>query len=366
MKQKLLVADFHNLGDAVLMIPFLRGAVKIYEVTVLCRPASAEIFRLSGLPLRVVSLDPEWKRGISGLVRFLSGSSNGVGLPDFEESYDVGVGIWPDPRVWLLMKRLAVQRVVGYDFHPVNRYGWYRPPMPVWWLGGHLLSGLGRLLAGRRLLDEALVKTRGQSHLNMWGDLARACGFEQKPDLPWFTVDEETAVSARQRISDASAEQGADHAHAHGCWIFHPAARVANKQWPIEGFNQLYRDVFQPKGIPVLGICAPGEISLFRNVSSFPMVATDSVSEMAALLSQSSGVVCHDSVVAHLGAALGIPVVALFGTCYVTEFAPFRNEEWVAWDGNRQEKPNLSLQGLPVSEVAAMVEKAKIRLRGRK
>ena len=50
MKPRLLVVELHHLGDAVMSLPLVRGAAARYEVHVLCRPASGEVYRLLPQP----------------------------------------------------------------------------------------------------------------------------------------------------------------------------------------------------------------------------------------------------------------------------------------------------------------------------
>jgi len=349
-RKKLLLVDFHNLGDAVLTIPFLRGAVKSFHVTVLCRPGVESIYRLADLPLEVRSWTPPWKRSVTDLVRFYRDDIQG--LPDgIKGPFEVGVGIWPDPRVFFLMKQLGVETVVSYDQSPVNRYGWYRPPLPLWWGGGHFYSAVGGMLKGCALLDKPLKKVRGQSHLDMWGDLARACGFEMDTGLPWLTPTEQANRKIQQALSEFFPQN-------RPFWVIHPTARVRNKQWPLERFRRLIEAFFLPRRIDVVVMTSRDEWTPEVGQLPVPVIQTGSLPECVALCMQSDGVVCHDSVISHLAAACGKPVISLFGTCYVSEFAPFRNEDLVVWDGNRGEKPHLDRGTLSVEAVARVCFKA--------
>lgn len=347
-RPRLLVVELHNLGDAVLSLPFLRGAVRRFEVYVVCRPAAVPVYQLARLDLKLIPWNPVWKEGLEGMVRLVTQPGEKWGPPELAAGFDYGVNIWPDPRASIFMRSFGVRKNIGFTMHPVNRYGWYRPPLPLWLGGGAFFYLLGGWKHGFPLLDVPLKKKRGESHLNMWGELANACGFDQDLSLPWISIPEEAVRGARKSLQDVGMGPVDP-------WILHPTARVSNKQWPAEGFREVAAYLKQ-KNIPVIAVVAESEWSDALESLSVPVLRCGSIEQLGAVLSLSRGVLAHDSLVSHLAAALGKRTVSLFGTCYVSEFAPFQNEEWVVWDGNTRERPNLTLESLPPAKVIARME----------
>ncbi len=87
-----------------------------------------------------------------------------------------------------------------------------------------------------------------------------------------------------------------------------PGAGKLEKQWPTERFRTLARSLTQP----VTVVWGPGEETLAREVGA-PMAPATSLRELASLLRGASVVVGADTGPLHLAAALGTPVVGLYG-----------------------------------------------------
>jgi len=94
------------------------------------------------------------------------------------------------------------------------------------------------------------------------------------------------------------------------------AAYGASKQWPPERIAELCRILAARGDVPVL-LGAPSDLDLARRVveetEARSLVGRDSPPVMTALLVELDALVCGDTGVAHLAAALATPVVALFG-----------------------------------------------------
>lgn len=123
----------------------------------------------------------------------------------------------------------------------------------------------------------------------------------------------------------------ATHAFAQGASpriLLHPGSRSAFRIWPAENFatvcDRLHREL--GASIAVVGgaadqpvvdaICRHAKTSLAR------IPANLSVPEFAALAAQFDVMLCHDSGPMHLAAAVGTPVVALFGSQNAAVWGP--------------------------------------------
>ena len=88
------------------------------------------------------------------------------------------------------------------------------------------------------------------------------------------------------------------------------------KLWPAERVAELCRRVRRDGGVPLL-LGTTGDVAMAETVRGHTPVASlvgrDSPALLPALLTELSVVVCGDTGVGHLSAALGTPVVALFG-----------------------------------------------------
>lgn len=102
--------------------------------------------------------------------------------------------------------------------------------------------------------------------------------------------------------------------------LVHPGSRSAYRVWPVERFAAVC-DLLQDRlGAQVFLTAGPVEKSLVEQIRSQArthLVALDAppdVGRLAALLAQFDGFLCHDSGPMHVAAAVGTPVVALFGS----------------------------------------------------
>jgi lipopolysaccharide heptosyltransferase II len=113
-----------------------------------------------------------------------------------------------------------------------------------------------------------------------------------------------------------------------------PAARWRTKQWPVASFAEL-ADGLQKEGLRVLIV---GDVSdrqlaedLTRRMRTVPinLVGQTSIKELLALLRQVRLFVTNDSGPMHLAAALGVPILALFGPTDPARTGPYGSRHLV-------------------------------------
>jgi len=100
--------------------------------------------------------------------------------------------------------------------------------------------------------------------------------------------------------------------------VVSPGGGWQSKLWPAERFGGLCAEVSRRLGLRCLVNVAPKRESLGQRVvraaePSIPLVISLPIPELAALLARAAVVVAGDTGPLHLAAALGAPVVALFG-----------------------------------------------------
>jgi len=163
-------------------------------------------------------------------------------------------------------------------------------------------------------------------------DSLRALGLE--PTAADKAVTMVPGAKAEARIAGLLAEHGLP---SGGFIHVHPASRWAFKCWPAERVAALC-DALAAKGWPIVLSSAPdakemaliGEVRAARDknaVSPAPTVDLSgqlSLKELAALTAQARLFVGVDSAPMHIAAAMGTPVVAIFG--------PSGDLEWGPWD----------------------------------
>ena len=159
-------------------------------------------------------------------------------------------------------------------------------------------------------------------------DALRALGIEVSAVEAKVTLVPGAAAEAR---ADALLAQ---HGLARGGFVhLHPASRWGFKCWPAERVAQLC-DALAAKGLPLVLTCAPEAkerelVASVRAATQAPTIDLSgalSLKELAALAARARLFVGVDSAPMHIAAAMGTPVVAIFG--------PSGDREWGPWGTN--------------------------------
>jgi ADP-heptose:LPS heptosyltransferase len=110
--------------------------------------------------------------------------------------------------------------------------------------------------------------------------------------------------------------------------LLHPGSRSPYRLWPAERFAAVCDRLQEELGVQVFVVAGPGEQDLVQQIRShakFHLVALTqrfTVGQFAALVSQFDLFLCHDSGPMHIAAAVGPPLVALFGSQNATIWRP--------------------------------------------
>ncbi len=99
---------------------------------------------------------------------------------------------------------------------------------------------------------------------------------------------------------------------------------LENKRWPLDRFAEVAKKLVQ-RGLPVTALVGPAERQETQSLqAAVPALRLfeGTLQEAARFLSSAAAVLSNDSGIAHLGAALGVPTLALFGPTPL-EFAPY-------------------------------------------
>jgi ADP-heptose:LPS heptosyltransferase len=113
-----------------------------------------------------------------------------------------------------------------------------------------------------------------------------------------------------------------------GFIVLNPGAAWPNKRWPADRFGALAASLRDRLGLPSLVAWGPSERALADAVASASSGAASvapatSVSDLAVLTRDAALVVSGDTGPLHIAAAMGTPVVGLYGPTW-----PERNGPW--------------------------------------
>lgn len=110
--------------------------------------------------------------------------------------------------------------------------------------------------------------------------------------------------------------------------LVHPGSRSAHRVWPADRFAAVCDQLQDKLQAQIFLVGGPAEQDLLQEIRSHAkshLVAIERplpVGEFAALVTQFSVFLCHDSGPMHVAAAVGTPVVALFGSQNATIWRP--------------------------------------------
>ncbi len=317
MKPRLLIVELHHLGDAVIGLPFARGAAARYEVHVLCRPATAAIYRLLEAPPTIHPWEPPWADEARCPARIALGAARTQGNVLRALDFEAAVSVWADARVGVLIAGTRARQRIGF---PMTAGNYYAAQLP--WRGqrlalGRLLEAVWRVLHPRLpMFTHALHRAAAeQPHIGCWEQIADSLGSSCDYSAPWVKASappEDIAEFAR--VARGRGQQVlAVHAHA----------RLPTKQWPVALWKQLLDSPEVASRFAILEIVPPGAESL--GIAAGRVARTPDPEALASVAGEADAMLCHDSLPAHLAAALGKPVVAIFGSGEPDWFAPWNN-----------------------------------------
>jgi ADP-heptose:LPS heptosyltransferase len=128
----------------------------------------------------------------------------------------------------------------------------------------------------------------------------------------------------------------------------HPGAGKTQNRWPVEKFAELANLLHHQFEIRMMVAWGPKERNLgldfVQRLTFAPIILHGfSLRQLAAFLSLSDAFVCNDTGVMHLAAAVGTPLVAIFGPTDPSEWKPV-GKEFVALRGDKQRCETVGVQ----------------------
>lgn len=290
--RSVLVIEPWNIGDIILMIPFLRALRRKFPaatITLLARPHASEILKGTGLVDSYIETDLGWSE---------------------EETRSN-----PFAYRWQQLLRTAVQlRRHRFDIAFKSRMH----------IREHVLLALSRAnrrvafafgIGDRALTDPLDARDSDRHKTQDWLALLEPFGAVSTSDTSTLAISAEEQQWAIDFLSRLSVRPGS---HIIGV---HPGASIAGKRWPLENFRHVSQ-VLVERGETVIAFAEPGgygeQLGEVRGIA----LAKVSLRQMIALIARCEILVCNDSGPMHIAGVLGVPVVAIFGTGISPLFAP--------------------------------------------
>jgi lipopolysaccharide heptosyltransferase II len=298
---KILIRAPNWIGDAVMAIPAieaLRRARPKDEICVLARPAVADLFAGQPFADRTLAFDFRGRhQGWLGRERLVAELR--------KEKFDAA----------LLLQNAFEAAWIAWRAGIPERVGYAR-------------DARGLLLTRAILVPRQSEIPRHESHYYL--ELLRRAGWAEPPTEIHpvsLAVSEEARSTAELALRRAGARE-----KSWRCAIAPGASYGAAKCWPPERFAQLADRLVSECGADVLFFGSPGEKEISDRIRSkmkspaVSLVGQTSMRDFAALLASCSLFIGNDSGAMHVAAAVGLPVIGIFGSTDPEGTAPLTDQ----------------------------------------
>jgi len=285
----ILVRAPNWVGDAMMAIPALesiRRARPGSEISVLARPAVAELFSGESFADRILVYDFRGRhRGWAGRERLAQELRR--------EKFDVAILLQNAFAAAWLAWRVGIPERIGYARDA----------------RGPLLTRAVRVPQ-----DGEIPKHESHFYLEL---LRRAGWIEAAAAIPMIRLH--VSGAAREAAESALRRAGARE-NAWRCAIAPGASYGAAKCWPAERFALLADRLISESGADVIFFGTPAEQEIAARIRAgmksraISFVGETSMRDLAALLASCSAFIGNDSGAMHVAAAVGLPVIGIFGS----------------------------------------------------
>ena len=298
---KILVRAPNWIGDAVMAIPALEAIRRTHpagEISILARPVVADV--LSEQPFA----DRTFVYDYRGRHRGLGGRSNLI-AELCREKFDAAVLLQNAFEAAWIAWRAGIPERIGYARD--GRSVLLTQAVPVPGEGG-------------------IPKHESYYYLEL---LHRAGWIDEVPTIPpiRMKVSNETRSRAEDTLQNAAAGEG-----GWRCAIAPGASYGAAKCWPAERFALLADRLISECGADVIFFGSPGENEIASRIRSnmkcraISLVGGTSMRDLAALFSSCHLFIGNDSGAMHVAAAVGLPVIGIFGSTDPEGTAPVTDQ----------------------------------------
>jgi ADP-heptose:LPS heptosyltransferase len=294
--RSIVVVEYWNLGDFVMLTPFLKNLRLHFpnaSITLFASPRIVPMVEGQGLVDEVIPVTVPWAQHMSRWKKYVSRYwvhlYRGMRLLRAKR-FDLGFTARADIRESFLLWAGGVQRRVGYGF-------------------AH----------GGALLTEVVTPDLSRPHyVDRWLHLLEHLGKPVLDRRPELRLGSEQRAFAKGFLKDIGIEEG-DLVIG-----FHSGARNEVRQWGKEKFLDVARRLQIVFPVKILWFLDPGATERPEEKDLFPVSLP--LKEFLAVLSECRILVCNDTGPMHMASGLGVPVVAVFGPTQPEWFGPLGDD----------------------------------------
>lgn len=295
--KKVLIRSANWVGDAVMSLPAidsLRLSLPGAEIAILAKPWVAEIFQGNTAVDRVILYQSHGvHQGLGGKWRLARQLK--------KERFDLAVLIQNAFEAALLSFLAGIPRRAGYN-----------------------TDGRTLLLTNPVTLSP---KVKGDHQVDYYLELVRALGFQEGGRIPSLKVSEERQKEAARTLSSLSIGE------REGIVGISPGATYGSaKQWFPERYGELAERIARnlTKPIIIFGSRSDRWIAVqVREKARVPLIdltGKTTLAQAIALIARCRLFITNDSGLMHVAAALGVPLIAIFGATNPKITGPLGND----------------------------------------
>lgn len=299
---KILVMEYWNLGDIVMLSPFLRSLRIQYpdaHITLLTSPKCASLVERQELADEIIHARMPWAQHYSRWRKYN-----------------------PFSLLWLeVLRTLKTLRAQRFDLAFTARAD-IRENATLWIVQVARRVGYGFGGGGFFLTDVVTPDLQHPHFSNRWLRLLEHLGKRALVRHPRLHVTPEEEQFATQTLEDRGIQQG------EFLIGIHPGARSLVRQWGEENFSALSKRMEAQFPVKIVWFQDPKQGSSIPE-SNQPQPLSLPLREFMAVLGKCQLFICNDSGPMHIATALGVPVVAVFGPTEPTWFGPIGEENHI-------------------------------------
>ncbi len=247
-------------------------------IAVMVAPQARDIVEGNPYLDEVVVFDKNKFRGFFGAINFSRKLRKG--------KFDIALALHPLTRVHIILWLAGIKKRIGFDRK-----------------------------AGFLLTDRILhTKQLGEKHeIDYNLDVLKAAGIEPKKKELFVPVKPDDKLKIRRILRENGILEKDDYV------VIHPAASCPSKRWPAERFAEVADAIIEKLHKKVIIVAGAADSQFGQGVreamdnEALDLSGDLSVGELAALLAGAELLISNDSGPVHIAAALGVPVVAIFG-----------------------------------------------------
>lgn len=255
----------------------------------------------------------------AGLASLVESDPDVDGIFKFERKRWSRPSGWPS--MFAMVRRLRAER---FDL-VIDLQGLARSGVFAWLANGAFSIGVDDLRerAGA-FYDVAVPRPSPETHAVDWYlEVVRRLGVEPTATLPWLSPRPEVAAGLEPRLELTK----------HRWILLNPGARWWNKRWPVAAFRETLRRLaieFPAHRFAVLGGKEDAELAreiiLGAPERTANLAGSTSLGELVEVIRACDLIVTNDTGPMHIAAALGRPMVALFGPTNPNRTGPYARQ----------------------------------------